>query len=122
MGTVFIIIILLCIVLLALKNSLLHFKGQGGCCGGTDTEEKVKRKKFHNVVAVRRIKIGGMTCEHCRQRVENSLNKLEHVSAKVDLGRQEAVVRLDAVIDDFLLEDAVKKAGYEVISVTDKKH
>jgi copper chaperone CopZ len=121
MGTVVIIIILLCIVLLALKNSLMHFKGQGGCCGGADTEEKVKRKKFHNVVAVRKIKIGGMTCDNCRQRVENSLNKLEHVSAKVNLGRQEAVVSLDAMVDDSLLEDAVRKAGYEVISVTDDK-
>jgi hypothetical protein len=53
--------------------------------------------------------------------VENSLNKLEHVSAKVNLGRQEAVVSLDAMVDDSLLEDAVRKAGYEVISVTDDK-
>ncbi|MDD6039274.1 MAG: cation transporter [bacterium] len=39
--------------------------------------------------------IEGMTCEHCRARVESRLNELDGVSAKVNLKKKIAVVSME---------------------------
>jgi len=67
------------------------------------------------------IEIKGMSCEHCQARVEKALNVLEGVDAKVDLKKNRAVVNLSKDITDQVLSDAVTEAGYEVVSVTEKK-
>ena len=57
---------LLVAVLLALRSSLKHFRGEGGCCGGGG-EPKPERKKLQGpIVAEKVIHIEGMRCENCR--------------------------------------------------------
>ena len=58
--------------------------------------------------------IEGMMCDHCRQHVENALNGIDGVSAKVNLEKKEAIVQLTKSIADETLVKAVKEAGYEV--------
>ncbi len=58
--------------------------------------------------------IEGMMCDHCRQHVENALNGIDGVSAKVNLEKKEAIVQLTKSISDETLVKAVKEAGYEV--------
>lgn len=118
MGTGITIVILLLIVLFALRSSWKHLKGQGGCCGGGDAPKKVKKQKLSHIEAVKKIKIEGMTCAHCRQRVENALNTLNQVNAKVDLDAGEAVVKLGESVSDETLRAAVERAGYKVGSIT----
>lgn len=63
-----------------------------------------------------------MSCEHCQARVEKVLNAIDGVSAKVELKKNRAVVNLAKDgINDTTLKEAVTEAGYEVVSITEKK-
>ncbi len=67
------------------------------------------------------IKIEGMTCSHCQARVEKALNAIAGVNAKVNLKKKAAVVNLNTDISDSVFKDAVTEAGYEVVSIEEKK-
>ncbi len=67
------------------------------------------------------IKIEGMTCSHCQARVEKALNAIAGVNAKVDLKKKAAVVSFDSDVNDSVFKDAVTEAGYEVVSIEEKK-
>lgn len=67
------------------------------------------------------IKIEGMTCAHCQARVEKALTEINGVTAKVNLGKKEAVIDFSADINDDVFINAVTEAGYEVLSVSEKK-
>ena len=67
------------------------------------------------------IAIEGMSCQHCKMHVEQALNAIDGVSAKVDLKKNEAVVDLSKDVSDQALKDAVDGAGYKAVSVTEKK-
>lgn len=67
------------------------------------------------------IEIKGMTCEHCRARVQKALNAIEGVAAEVDWKKGRAVVETNGTADDETLAAAVEQAGYEVLSVKEKK-
>lgn len=86
-----IIAVLLILVFTGIRSGTKHFKGQGGCCGGS-SQIRTKKKKLKNIIGQKRVQIEGMTCEHCKNRVENALNRLEGVSAKVNLKKKTAVV------------------------------
>ena len=61
--------------------------------------------------------IDGMTCSNCSRRVENALNSLDGVWAKVDLGERKADVRLKQAPDNDALRHAVQDVGYTVLSI-----
>lgn len=67
------------------------------------------------------MEINGMSCGHCQARVEKALNAIDGVEAKVDLKKKRAVVTLSKEVADKTLSEAVTEAGYEVISVAEKK-
>ncbi len=67
------------------------------------------------------IQIEGMSCAHCQARVEKVLNDIEGVEGKVDLKKNQAVVNIATEITDDTLKNAITEAGYEVISITEKK-
>lgn len=116
------IVILIVVVLLgiALKSSVKHFKGEGACCGGgsgkvvLDMPEKVLENP---VLGKRVIRISGMHCEHCAKAVTEALNKVEGVSAKVNLAANEAVLSYDREIDVNRIIQTVKDAGYKVVGI-----
>ncbi len=104
--------IIIVAVVIALVSSIRHFKGEGGCCGGA-SEVRVKRKKLDGkLIGKKQMKIDGMHCENCRNRVERALDRIDGVSARVNLRKKTAEISLDRPIDDAVLEDAVEKAGY----------
>ena len=70
-----------------------------------------KKKKLKNIIGQKRVQIEGMTCEHCKNRVENALNRLEGVSAKVNLKKKTAVVSMEKEVEDMQLQKAVEQAG-----------
>lgn len=58
--------------------------------------------------------IAGMSCMHCVNRVQKSLEALEGVTkVQVNLEAGKAVVDLDREIADKVLIDAVDEAGYD---------
>jgi P-type Cu+ transporter len=67
------------------------------------------------------ISIKGMSCAHCQARVEKALNGIPGVTAKVDLKKNIAVVDLKNEVPDETLKKTVNDAGYEAISVKEKK-
>jgi len=67
------------------------------------------------------ISINGMSCEHCQARVEKALNAIDGVEAKVDLKKKNATVTLQSDVNDEVLKNAVKEAGYEPVSIEEKK-
>lgn len=117
MGTYLILFILLVCVILAFLSSSKHFKGHGGCCGGGDTPKKVKHKKLKNPIGEKVIHIEGMTCKNCQTRVENALNEHDHLTAKVNLKKEIAVVSYDEEVSDEYLRMIVENCGYQVESI-----
>ena len=67
------------------------------------------------------IEINGMSCGHCQARVEKALNAITGVEAKVELKKNRAVVNLKSEVPDETLKNAVTEAGYEVVSIAEKK-
>ncbi|MFF2453874.1 heavy metal translocating P-type ATPase [Isoptericola sp. NPDC058082] len=56
--------------------------------------------------------IEGMTCASCVARVEKRLNRVDGVTATVNLPLESAHVELTSPVDDAALVEAVEKAGY----------
>ena len=121
MGTAIIIVILTIVIIFSVRGSIKHTKGEGGCCGGGGTSEKIKKQKLQRVVAIKRIEIEGIKCENCKRMIENALNSLNQVNAKVDLKRKEAVVKLGEDVSDEILINAIESRGYKVISIERKE-
>ena len=63
--------------------------------------------------------VDGMTCMHCKARVEKVLNELSGVNAVVNLEEKLVNISLNSDVDDKVLSDVVTKAGYEVKGVKD---
>lgn len=108
--------ILIILIIIGIRSGIKHFKGEGGCCGG-GSSIKVKRKKLKQIVKQRTVVIDGMTCEHCKARVESRLNSLDGVLAKVNLKRKTAVVSMEKDVEDEVIKKAIENAGYEVIEI-----
>ncbi|MGF6906605.1 heavy metal translocating P-type ATPase [Fusobacterium sp. PH5-44] len=80
-------------------------------------DEVLNDKKENNKIMKKIIIIEGMMCAHCKGRVEEILNKIDGVSATVDLEQKSAYVNLSKNIDDEILRNAIIAAGYEVKEV-----
>lgn len=62
--------------------------------------------------------VEGMMCTHCAAHVEEALSKLPGVkSAKVDLAKKTATVKVDDLIAREAYEKAIADAGYKLIEV-----
>ncbi len=67
------------------------------------------------------ISVEGMSCEHCAASVKAALEKLDGVkSAKVDLKKKTATVKLTENVADDVLKSAVTEAGFTPVSVIEK--
>lgn len=112
-ATVVIIVLLIVIVVFSARSYLMKLKG--GCCGaGGDEEKNVKVSDKNPAHYPFRAKIGveGMTCSHCRQRVENALNAEEGVWAQVDLEKKSADIRMKSELSEQFLRRIITKSGY----------
>ena len=113
--TAVLIIILAAVIMYAVYQTVKKFRKGGGCCGEFEKSEKrtaVKdRNKSHYPYSVV-LSIGGMTCENCARRVENALNSLEGVWAKVDLNSGTAKIYSKNEMDKKELCSIIAKAGY----------
>ena len=112
-----IIILLLAVILFfAVRGTITHLKGEGECCGGPK-EKPIKKKMSGTPQKKLVLSVEGMSCDHCRVRVENALNAMDGVLAKVNLSKQQAKVSLYKEMDEEQLKEAVTKAGYEVTKI-----
>lgn len=76
--------------------------------GGLEAMEKV-------------VKIKGMSCGHCQKKVEEALNNLPGIKAQVNLKNETASIEVRGKWDEDAVRGAIRQAGYEVISIGNKK-
>lgn len=62
--------------------------------------------------------IEGMSCNHCKMRVEKALGDLPGVdNVVVDLATKKATFDIKGEIDASVLTEAVEDAGYDVVEI-----
>ena len=119
MSSAVICILLIVICVFGIKSYLKRLTS--GCCGSSG-EKAVKRIKVkdrdlshypHQCI----LKVDGMSCGNCAIRVENALNAMEGVWARVNLESGEASVYMKQEYGDKALKDAVKACGYTVFRI-----
>ncbi len=96
-------------------------KMRNGCCGGeVDTPKRIKAadKNLNNYPICKIVQIEGMSCNNCAINIENSLNSLDGVYAKVELKNKLARVYMKSELDSSLIKSAVFKKGYSVKSIS----
>ena len=62
------------------------------------------------------LKVEGMTCGHCKKRVEEALEALEGVKGEVSLEEKQVTISYPDEVSIKDLKDAIQAAGYEVVS------
>jgi copper chaperone CopZ len=123
MGTTVVLVILIIVVVaIAVKSSIGHFKGEGGCCGGGGSNIIPEEDKQLEgpVIEEKIIKIEGMHCENCVNKVKRAINKLDGASAQVDLKKNQAVVKFDKKVDEELLKNVIENLDFKVVDITTK--
>ena len=147
MGNILVAVILIALLIPAVKSSIKHFKGKGGCCGGSagcgdcpsgsactsgsccacttstcsgksNDITEINTQKKDSLRMTKTIKIEGMMCAHCEKHVKDALEKVSGVvSAAVSHENGSAVVTLSSPVDDALLKQAVEGADYTVTAI-----
>ena len=122
MSTAIICLILVVIAVIGVKSYMK--KLTSGCCGASSGKAPKKirvsdRDPSHYPVR-KLLKVDGMVCGNCATNVENSLNRLDGVWARVNLEKGEADVYMKEEIPDDELRSAVRSAGYTVYRVEGK--
>ncbi len=113
---IIIVLILLIILIPAIRSTVKHLKGEGACCGGPK-ERSIKKKIAGKPVKKLAVHIEGMHCDHCKNRVENALNELDGVVAKVKLAKNTAFVDLYKDVSEEAIREAITKCDYRVTAM-----
>ena len=116
-ATLIVGLVLLVALFLALKGVVKHWRGEGSCCGGGGTAILPKKELLGEVVGKKTIRIKGMTCEHCKARVEEMLNSIDGAAAEVNLHRHEACLTMVREVTDEEIHEAMKVGDYEVVEI-----
>ena len=91
-------------------------KGEGDCCGGPK-EKPIKKKISGPVLREVTVHIDGMHCQNCRVRIENHLNEMDGIVAKVNLNKKTAAISVYKDVDDLEIQNTIEKLGYTVVSM-----
>ena len=122
MGTIIVIIVLLVIVTCAILSIRKRIKYGSACCGSHDAAPakiRVHDKNKSHYPYTYTLTIDGMHCSNCALRVENALNSLEGIWAKVNLENKKVLVLSKNKIEGEELSKAVEAAGYTVINFSE---
>ena len=116
MATAIVGILVLVALFFALKGVVKHWRGESSCCGGGDV--KVPKKKLTGtIVETKIVDIEGMTCGHCKARVEQALDTIVGAAAEVNLHRNHAVVKMTREVSDDEIRRALAGSGYTITGI-----
>ena len=91
---------------------------QNTVSGQTETNDSLNMNGDNNETITVTLKIKGMMCGHCEERIKKSLESLGGaVSAEADYKTGIAVLKSKAAIPDKLLREIIKREGYKLVSV-----
>ena len=116
-STLIVLLIIIVIAAFALKSSIGHFKGEGGCCGGGETILPDEKELAGPKVGEKTVHIEGMHCENCKNRVERAINRIDGAVGKVNLKKNIAVVSFEREVSDEEIRKAVEEQDYKVLSI-----
>lgn len=95
-----------CVVLNALR--LKNFKPEFKKCDFENLDNKERR-------IVKKLIVNGMSCNHCKMSVEKALKKIDNVEdVEVNLETKEVIISSNKEIDNKVIEETIKEAGFEV--------
>lgn len=118
MGNIVVLLVVAVIVVFAIRGTVRKVKYGGGCCGTKEpvTKVRVADKDPSHYPYHYALHVDGMTCQNCQRRVENALDKMDGVWAKVDLQKATADVLAKKPYTEDQFRDTVKDAGYILLS------
>lgn len=116
MQNILIIALLVLVLAVALLRTRKHFKG-GGCCGSGGNIIRDQKTLTEPKLGEKTLLIEGMSCENCEIRVQNALNRLDGISARVSHKRKRALVSYSREISNDLLRQTVERMGYRVTEI-----
>lgn len=120
--TLIIIVVIAILMVFAVRHAYRVFSLKDDCCGGGPKAPKAKKVAVVTVEDTDEanypysldVKVKGMTCEKCVERVQNVLNAQPGTWATVDLASGAAHILAKSPIDRDAVERAVEDAGYYV--------
>lgn len=113
MATAIICLILLVICIFGVRSTIKRTKY--GCCGGSGDDVKkikVNDKDPSHYPYKSTLGIDGMTCNNCKKKIENAFNSEAGVYCIVDLNKKQATIHMKDKLEETVLKDIVRKAGY----------
>lgn len=116
MATAIVGILVLVALYFALKGVLKHWRGESSCCGGGSVNVP-KKKLTGPIVETKVVDIEGMTCGHCKARVEQALDAIDGAAAEVNLHRNHAVVKMTRDVSDDEIRRALAGSGYTITGI-----
>ena len=116
-STLIVLLIVIVIAAFAMRNSIGHVKGEGGCCGGGETILPDEKELAGTKIGEKTVHIEGMHCENCKNRVERAINRIDGAVGKVNLKKSIAVVSFDREVSDEEIRKAVEEQDYKVLSI-----
>lgn len=105
-----IVAIIVIVIVIGVRSAVKHFKREGGCCGGG--EYKPKNKKLSKIIYKKTFRVDGMSCNRCKNRVEEAVNDIKGVAGKVNLKKGELVVSYAEEVADEVIISKIEKVGY----------
>lgn len=117
--TILIVAVIAVLVIAGLKETIKHAKGEGACCGGGNTasDEEPTVILSGKIVTRMNVYIDGMHCMNCKNSVTRSLQKLDQVSAKVDLKKNMAYVESTRNVGDDEITFAIERLDFNVTRI-----
>lgn len=117
--TILIVAVIAVLVIAGLKETIKHAKGEGACCGGGNTasDEEPTVILSGKIVTRMNVYIDGMHCMNCKNSVTRSLQKLDQVSAKVDLKKNMAYVESTRNVGDDKITFAIERLDFNVTRI-----
>ena len=117
--TILIVAVIAVLVIAGLKETIKHAKGEGACCGGGNTasDEEPTVILSGKIVTRMNVYIDGMHCMNCINSVTRSLQKLDQVSAKVDLKKNMAYVESTRNVGDDEITFAIERLDFNVTRI-----
>lgn len=117
--TILIVAVIAVLVIVGLKETIKHAKGEGACCGGGNTasDEEPTVILSGKIITRMNVYIDGMHCMNCKNSVTRSLQKLDQVSAKVDLKKNMAYVESTRNVGDDEITFAIERLDFNVTRI-----
>ena len=108
-----IIAIVLVIIGVGVFNTVRNLASKKSCCSSGDY--KPKKKKLSDIKYTKTFRVEGMHCDHCKGRVEETVNDIKGVAGRVDLKKGELTVSYAEEVDDEVIISHIERIGYRIV-------